>query len=274
MKGIDVSLWQGEIDWNAVKADGVSFAMIKASEGGSPAESGIADPRFRQNIENASAAGIACGVYHYLTAKTPAGAREEADFFLKTVRPFAGKIALWAAADMETGEGLDRTALTDTALAFLRRVEEGGFSPMLYANTDYIRNRYDYARLSAYPLWYACWYDAAGEEERPERTFPFAIWQQGTGRVAGVCGACDVDYGFFSLPREEPAEETGEDRPTESGETPADTPAEAEPSETPGETPADVPAPEGKRLLKILCRILRFLLRLLGGESETERRTK
>ncbi|MBQ7171250.1 MAG: hypothetical protein IJR89_03115 [Clostridia bacterium] len=268
MKGIDVSLWQGEIDWNAVKADGVSFAMIKASEGGAgdPAESGTVDPRFRQNIENASAAGIACGVYHYLTAKTPEQAREEADFFLKTIRPFAGRIALWAAADMETAAGMDRTALTDTVLSFLRRVEEGGFSPMLYANTDYIRNRYDYARLAAYPLWYACWYDAAGEEERPERTFSYAIWQQGAGRVAGVSGACDVDYGTFSLPREETPEEGQEDPAAE--ETPAETSAQ----ET-SQPPAESAAPKGTRLAKILCRILRFLLRLLGGESKTERRT-
>ena len=250
MKGIDVSLWQGEIDWKAVKADGVSFAMIKASEGGAggPA-SRIVDPRFRQNIENAAAAGIACGVYHYLTAASPEEARREADFFLETVRPFSDRIALWAAADMERAEGTDRTALTDTVLAFLERVKEGGFSPMLYANSDYIRHRYDYPRLAAYPLWYACWYDAAGEEERPERDFAYLIWQQGSGRVDGVSGLCDIDYGVFPLPREESGDPS-----------PAEDPAA---EETPEESRAG-------RLRRILVRILRFLLRLLEGDGDGE----
>ena len=98
-KGIDVSTFQGEIDWQAVKRSGVSFAMIKATQGRAVSSDAylFTDSRFVRNITQASQSGIECGVYHYLTARTVSEAVKEAEYFTRTILPYKPQIKLWAA---------------------------------------------------------------------------------------------------------------------------------------------------------------------------------
>ncbi|MBQ7170987.1 MAG: hypothetical protein IJR89_01780 [Clostridia bacterium] len=195
MRGIDVSRWQGEIDWAAVGAAGVRFAMIKATDGED------ADPFFAANLTGASGAGIACGTYHYLRATDGEGAIAEADRFADEMDPYREKIGLWAALDAETEahRELGKEKLTDAVLAFFGRLSERGYKPMLYTNNDFIASCYDFDRLRACPIWLACWYDG-GESDRPERDFAYQIWQQGITRVEGIVGNVDNDYGYFEMP--------------------------------------------------------------------------
>lgn len=196
MKGIDVSYYQGIIDWTAVRRSGVQFAMIKASQ------SNFTDPQFQNNIQNASAAGIACGVYHYLDATSRAGAIAEANYYIQTIAPYRDKIQLWAALDVENVEHqqLGKNALTEIAIAFCDTLKAAGFKPMIYANRNFLVNCYDYERLKHYPLWYACWYNAEGENDNPQHGFDYQIWQHGIVYVDGINGQVDGNFGYFELP--------------------------------------------------------------------------
>ncbi len=195
MRGIDVSRWQGEIDWAAVGAAGVRFAMIKATEGSG------ADPLFAGNVAGASGAGLVCGTYHYLRATDREDVIAEADHFADAMDPYREKIALWAALDVETEahRQMGKEKLTDAVIAFFERLAERGYRPMLYTNNDFIASCYDFDRLRSYPIWLACWYEG-GESDRPERDFAYQIWQQGVTRVEGIAGEVDNDYGYFTLP--------------------------------------------------------------------------
>ena len=94
--GIDVATWQGVIDWTKAKADGVDFAIIKATQGYAESSNSYLfnDVQFKNNITNAPKAGVACGVYHYLTANTLKESEVEADYFIKSITPYSGLAAL------------------------------------------------------------------------------------------------------------------------------------------------------------------------------------
>lgn len=196
MKGIDVSLYQGVIDWSRVRASGVRFAMIKSSQ------ANFVDPQFVSNITNAHRAGLACGVYHYLDATTVGAAVTEAKWFVQTLTPYKDCIDLWASLDVENPEHreLSKAQLTDIAIAFCEEVKRGGFKPMIYGNRDFFVNHYDMSRLTDYPLWYACWYNAEGEWDNPQHGFEYKIWQHGVVYVDGINGQVDGDFGYFELP--------------------------------------------------------------------------
>ena len=132
MNGIDVSYAQGWFDWAGAAAEGVEFAIVKASQGrliNNPDSGAFADPRFLENVLGAHAAGIPIGVYHYLTAGTVAEAVAEADFFTSLIAPYRDKIALWAVCDAEEEKYLprDREQCGRVVRAFLERVRGAGF---------------------------------------------------------------------------------------------------------------------------------------------------
>ncbi|MFQ9148253.1 MAG: GH25 family lysozyme, partial [Eubacteriales bacterium] len=125
--GIDVYTGQGVIDWRKVADSGISFAMIKASQGRGETRAtknlrSFTDSRFAYNIAEASKAGLMVGVWHWLTAQSVAEAIEEADYFLKVIAPHRSKITLWAAADVESETYLadiGKPELTQITRAFL-----------------------------------------------------------------------------------------------------------------------------------------------------------
>lgn len=197
MRGIDVSGAQGLIDWQAVRADGVEFAMIKASQGKllrNPRSGAFTDPYFVRNIEGAAAAGIPVGVYHYLCAGHLLAAHEEAMYFLSVIEPFRDKIPLWAVCDAEEDRFLpkDNRTLTSVVRLFLARLRAAGFRPMLYSNPNYLR--YRLGDMSKYDLWLAYW----GTTEARALAYNPKIWQYGTGR-AGNLSCVDCNRGYFSL---------------------------------------------------------------------------
>lgn len=206
MRGIDVSKWQGSINWNRVKRAGVRFAMIKATEG-----IGYTDPCYDDNITGASAAGIACGCYHYLRGVTKQDVIAEADSFCDALDRHKSAVTLWASLDIEekAHQDLGAKKLTDLVVLFCERVRFRGYKPMLYSNNYFITCCYDYERIRHYPLWFACWYDG-GEADRPQRDFDYVIWQQGVTRVDGIAGDVDNDYGYFDLPGEGGVVEPGD----------------------------------------------------------------
>ena len=197
-KGIDVSTFQGEIDWAAVKRSGVSFAMIKATQGRAVSSDAylFTDSRFVRNITQASQAGIECGVYHYLTARTVSEAVKEAEYFTRTILPYKPQIKLWAAVDVEEDKYLptnDRALLTSIVKTFVNYVKTKGFEPMVYTNPSYLKYRLN--SIGGIPLWLALWRDV---NNVPQSYPDMKLWQYGKGSVSGIVTDVDLNLGFYA----------------------------------------------------------------------------
>lgn len=183
LKGIDVSSNNGHIDWPAVAASGVRFAVVKASEG-----CGYVNPQFCQDRRDAHAAGLQVGCYHY-ARPDQTSAQAEAEQFLSAVgRLEPGE---FLALDLETGDG----DLLGWALTWLRAVERAvGFKPLLYSGLWFMQphNLVGSAELAEYGLWLAAW---GTTPPAPAPPWPFvAIWQHSsTGTVPGIQGQVDLD---------------------------------------------------------------------------------
>lgn len=201
--GIDVSIWQGNIDWTMVRADGIRFAMIKATQGRKEDGKGylFKDRYFVQNILGATSAGIYCGTYHYLTAYDESQAREEARYYLSEISPYREKHLLWAAVDVESDKYLptDPAKLNAVVNAFCEVVNLSNFIPMVYTNPNYIR--FKMRCEPKWDLWLAQWRSRifgipAGHPR-------LKIWQWGASGVRGINNNVDSDEGTFWLPSED-----------------------------------------------------------------------
>ncbi len=186
ISGIDVSAWQGEIDWQQVYQSGVEIAIIRSSEGSS-----VIDSQFERNYTGAKAAGVAVGFYHFMTASTPEEARAQADFFLRVIDGKTPECLL--ALDVGADGSLSGEQLTAIALAFLERVEsQSGLRAMLYTDAYAARARFG-AELARYPIWVANY-----GVRQPEANGKWASWvgfQYGdSGRIPGIDSRVDLDY--------------------------------------------------------------------------------
>lgn len=193
--GIDVSEFQGNVNWTQIKSQGIQFAMLRAGYG-----SGSIDPQFRKNAEECNRVGIPCGVYWFSYAYTPEMARREAEFCIETIEEF--EISYPVCIDFEyasvryaqsVGVTITRELATEIVEAFCSRVEELGYFAMYYSNLDYL-NRYFAASLRPkYALWYAQYAsapDASGQ----------AIWQyRDDGRLEGISGNVDMNIAYYDL---------------------------------------------------------------------------
>ena len=184
MEGIDVSDWQGEIDFEQVRNTGIEIVYIRAAYGDS-----YEDPRFATNYQNAIKAGLKVGAYHYVTAKSVEEAQAQAHYFLSLLK---GKtFACRAALDFEDISGLSPEEGSAIALAYLRVLEEGlSYTPLFYTDA-YNTENYWQESLSRYPLWVANY----GRDE-PYTTGIWNNWQgfqYGTGEIAGMTGRVDRD---------------------------------------------------------------------------------
>jgi lysozyme len=187
LKGIDVSHFQGQIDWPSVARQGIAFAYAKASEG-----SGVTDPQFGVNYAAMRAAGIARGAYHFLHADVDAGV--QARHFL-SVLGSAQPGDLPPMLDVETACGLQCAAIDSAALAWLTEVGQAlGCTPLLYSSLAFWNsNLAGCPALCAYPLWIAE-YTSAAAPVLPHGVSTYTIWQHAqTGRLDGIAGAVDLD---------------------------------------------------------------------------------
>ena len=195
--GIDVSEHQGVIDWAAVAADGVEFAMIRCGWRGYGSTAGLnEDKYFRANIEGALAAGLDVGVYFFSQALTEAEAREEAAYTLELIAGYELTFPVvfdWEQVAVRGSRTLspDWAAVTDCTEVFCDAVAAAGYTPMTYFNMSMAYLRLDLSRLQKYHGWLA-WY-----HEVPEYRYEYRMWQYGAlTTVAGVKGLCDVNLLF------------------------------------------------------------------------------
>lgn len=199
--GIDVSSYQGEIDWQLVKEDGVEFAFLRIGYRGYGEEGKLcADEFFAQNYEAAHDAGIDLGIYFFSQAANVNEAVEEAEFVLSLLenRTLEYPIVFdWENVYTGDPEDVPRTedvmpqTLTLSAIAFCETVKDAGYEAMIYTNKKLATIKYDLRQLSEYPVWLA-YYDTD-----LNYCYDFDIWQYGTGQVDGIEGEVDVNIAII-----------------------------------------------------------------------------
>ena len=197
-KLIDVSTWNGNIDWDKVYKSGVRYAMIRSSFGiENPNQ---IDNKFVRNIENAIKVGIKCGIYHYSYARSVAEAKKEADFCLKTIKNY--KIDLPVAFDIEDSSqtNLGKDTLTSIVIAFCDRIKSAGYTPMLYCNPSWLNSYLHKDKLlGKYDLWLAHWGVSSPG-------FDCTIWQYSeNGSISGISGNVDMNWIFKDYTSTKPA---------------------------------------------------------------------
>ena len=190
LTGIDVSRYQGEIDWQAVASDGVAFAMIKALQGAK-----LIDKRFAQNAAGAASAGIPFGVYVYSKARNAEEASAEAEAALALTNGL--ELSYPIAIDVESAHFLDmeEEERGEAITAFCSAVRAAGRIPMLYSNKDWLTNHIPKACSESVPVWLAQW-----RKTKPDYSGPYAMWQYGRAGVAGISGKVDMDICYVDFP--------------------------------------------------------------------------
>ncbi|MBQ1279054.1 MAG: SH3 domain-containing protein [Clostridia bacterium] len=204
--GIDVSKWQGKIDWKAVKSDGIDFAIIRIGYRG---ENGkiYRDSNADYNIQQATKNGLLVGVYFFSTAINTAEAREEPAFVVNAVRGY--KISYPIVYDCEgflesasRMYSLDSAARTQNALAFLGDIKASGYDGMLYAaKSDLEGGLWDISQISSsYKIWVAHYPSVTYPQiKTPAYSGKYDMWQYtNCGTVKGVEGNCDMIVSYFS----------------------------------------------------------------------------
>ncbi len=194
--GIDVSKWQGEIDWDQVKGEGIEFAIIRCGYRGSVTGSLVEDPYFAQNIKAAKAAGIKVGVYFFTQAVNEVEAVEEASMVVSLIRDYELEYPVFIDTEGAGGEGradgLDvgvRTAVCD---AFCTTIENAGYKAGVYASRNWYNKRLETAQLEKYTIWLAEYRSA------PIYQGYYQMWQYTSkGSVAGIKGRVDMNISYL-----------------------------------------------------------------------------
>lgn len=192
IKGIDVSYAQGAIDWAAVKASGIEFAMIRASRGYISDKKPMAvDTTFEYNITEASKNGLHVGVYHYLYASTVSEAKKEAQFLIKTISPYRIDYPVVLDVEEQYQADLGKKKLTNIVKAFLDEIKAAGYYAMLYSNKTWLTKHIDMSQISEYDVWLAQW------NTIPTYDGPFGMWQYSSkGIVSGIDGYVDLNISY------------------------------------------------------------------------------
>lgn len=203
-KGIDVSAHQGKINWEAVKSDGVQFAIIRAGVGRYAKQK---DAFFEANYAGCKANGIPCGVYWYSYALTPDEARKEADACLEVIKGKSFEYPIYFDIEEPKQLALGRVTCTEIAKAFLSKVEAAGYWVGIYSSKSHLEHYISEAVRKRYAVWVAHYTTA----EKTSYNGDYGIWQygiagdkkhdtRGVKKVKGIAGACDLNYGYVEYP--------------------------------------------------------------------------
>ncbi len=205
LQGIDVSHHQKEIDWEEVRDAGIDFAFIRVGYRGYEYGYINDDEYFEYNMESAAENGIMIGVYFFSQATTVAEAGEEAEYVIQRLRGY--DIQLPVVFDMEEGdeggnthrvEELDRTEKTRMAVTFLRRIEDAGYTPMIYNSSQLYDELFDLDYLQDYRFW------VADYDSYPKYPYTFDIWQYTSdGHIPGIDTRCDMNIMFIEKEAED-----------------------------------------------------------------------
>ena len=203
IKGTDISKWQGNVDFVKMKQKGIVFVIIRAGYGETQ------DKMFDTYINNALGAGISVGVYWFVYAKDKTDIIKNAHKFHQVIETYKDKITCGVWADWEYDSDKKAGFLTmkqrsEMVNEFCKIMIGYGYDTGIYANMDYIENKFTSELVAAYPLWYARYGKKIGSAGYKGKDGHPYIWQyssKGTGRVYGAESQyIDLDYAYFQIP--------------------------------------------------------------------------
>ncbi len=211
--GIDVSSYQGTIDWAKVKKDGIEFAMLRAGfRGWGTSDDGVngklvQDTKFDENAKNAIKNGIPIGAYFFSQAINEEEAIEEAKFVVSIIKDY--KITYPVVIDVEYSGAPNNTGRADKVSkemrtkickAFADYIKKAGYTPMIYADKNFATNNLDMSKLSGYSFWLAHYTGATQDNplDKPSNySGKFKMWQYtSSGKVNGVNGNTDMNIWY------------------------------------------------------------------------------
>lgn len=187
--GIDVSRYQGNINWSKVAAAGKDFVIVRL---GSSNSGGLyVDPYFLQNVNGAHAAGLRVGAYYYTYARTQNAVANELSLFMNALQGLQLEYPVFVDVEDSSLTSLGRTQLTSLVRYAMDILYQRKWYAGWYSYTNYINNYLNAAELSEYPLWVADYRSSLGY------TGPYTMWQySGSGTVNGISGACDLNRSY------------------------------------------------------------------------------
>lgn len=197
--GIDVSYYQGDIDWEKVKASGVDFVIIRLGfRGYGQAGKLVIDGFYEENIKEAKEAGLDVGVYFFTQAITVEEAIEEAEFVIENLKDYDLEYPVYidtesvSASDARTTlANLSKKELSNICIAFCERIRQEGYEAGIYANKGWFLRQLDMEMLEDYEKWFAHYTDTT------DWPFNFKMWQYSCeGKIDGIKGDTDINIYF------------------------------------------------------------------------------
>lgn len=192
--GIDVSKWNGRIDWAAVKASGVDYVIIRCGYRGSSSGALIEDPLFKTNIQGAAAAGLKVGIYFFSQAITEAEAVKEASFAVERAKGYNLSYPIFIDTEPSGGraDGLDKATRTAVVNAFCKTVSDAGYKAGIYASKSWFETKLNTSSLTQYKIWLAQYASA------PTYAGRYDMWQYShKGTISGITGSVDLNYSYL-----------------------------------------------------------------------------
>ena len=192
--GIDVSKWNGTIDWEAVKNSGVSYVIIRCGYRGSATGVLVEDPMFATNIKGATAAGIKVGVYFFSQATNKAEAIEEASMVLELIEGHTISYPVFLDVEASGGRGdkIDSATRTEVVKTFCETIQQYGYTAGVYANKTWLSEKMDVNQFAQYKIWLAQY------ASTPTYTGRYDMWQyKETGTVTGIQGDVDMNLSYL-----------------------------------------------------------------------------
>ena len=197
-RGIDVSTYNGTIDWTAVKNSGISFVIIRCGFRGYTKGGLIYDSKYKSYIQGATAAGLKVGLYFFSQAKNEAEAVEEASLCVNLAQGNTISYPIFIDSEYANGshtgraDGLDKATRTAVCKAFCETIKSAGYTPGVYASKSWLNDKLDAGQLSSYKIWMAHY------TGQTDYTGKYDLWQHtAKGSVNGIKGNVDLDISYL-----------------------------------------------------------------------------
>jgi GH25 family lysozyme M1 (1,4-beta-N-acetylmuramidase)/uncharacterized protein YjdB len=192
--GIDVSRHNGTIDWNAVKASGVDFVIIRCGYRGSSTGALIEDQNFKTNIKGATAAGLKVGVYVFSQAINEVEAVKEASLAVSLVKGYSLTYPIFIDTESSGGraDNIDKATRTAVVNAFCQTISAAGYKPGIYASKTWYEDKLNMSSIGNYKIWVAQY--AANLTYKSK----YDMWQYSCkGKISGINGNVDLNYSYL-----------------------------------------------------------------------------
>ena len=197
-RGIDVSTYNGTIDWTAVKNSGISFVIIRCGFRGYTKGGLIYDSKYKSYIQGATAAGLKVGLYFFSQATNEAEAVEEASLCVNLAQGNTISYPIFIDSEYANGarsgraDGLDKATRTAVCRAFCETIKSAGYTPGVYASKSWLNDKLDANQLSSYKIWLAHY------TGQTDYTGKYDLWQHtAKGSVNGIKGNVDLDISYL-----------------------------------------------------------------------------